>query len=200
MYDSLKGQVLASQVAVAAVDEAEVTLQTARAANRFANLMPSVRTGTGMYSHPGGAVQQPGGNRLHNRQGSGSSGNSGQQRGGVGLGPAPDYAQHLQGRGLDGRVQTSRKFMLCFGLSSESIQIDNIAESAPVVTPRPSRLPVVGGSRQTQMNNVSVGPSYQASPMLQRHNVGNNSLNGGFGNSMLGVPKATRRTGVPLQR
>lgn len=115
MYDSLKGQVMASQLAVAAGDEAEVTLQTARA-NRFTDRMPEMRAGTGIYSHPGGAVQQPGGNRLHNRQGSGSSGSSGQQRGGAGLGPASSYAQHLQGRGMGGRVHTGRKCMPYLGL------------------------------------------------------------------------------------
>jgi membrane protein involved in colicin uptake len=112
MYDTLKGRVMASHVAVAAGDEAEMTLQTVRATDRFADRMPGVRTGTGMYGHPGGAVQQPGGNRLHNRQGSGSSVNSGQQRGGIGLGPASSYSQHLQGRGLGGRVHTGRKCML----------------------------------------------------------------------------------------
>lgn len=112
MYDSLKGQVLANHVAVAAVDEAEVTLQTARATNRFADRLPGVRTGISMHSHPGGAVQPPGGNRLHNRQGSGVSGYSGQQRGGAGLAPAPNYAQYMQGCGLSGRVHTSRKSTL----------------------------------------------------------------------------------------
>lgn len=111
MYDSLKGQVMASQVAVAAGDEAEMTLQTARG-RRFIDRMPGARTGTGAYGHPGGAVQQPGGSRLHNRQGSGSSVSSGQQRGGIGIGPAPNYAQQLQGRGLGGRVHTGRRFML----------------------------------------------------------------------------------------
>lgn len=117
MYDSLKGQVMASRVAVAAGDEADMTLQTAQATNRFIDRMPGTRTGTGMYSHPGGAVQQPGGHRLHNRQGSSSFGSSGQQRGGVDLGPAPSYAQHLQGRGSGGRVHTGRKFMLCLALN-----------------------------------------------------------------------------------
>lgn len=115
MYDSLKGQVMAANVAVAAGDEAEMTLQTVRPANRFADRVPGVRTSTGMYSHPEGAVQQPGRNRLHNRQGSGSSGSSGQQRGSIGFGPAPSYPQHLQRRGLGGRVHTSRKLMLCLG-------------------------------------------------------------------------------------
>ncbi|KAF2632228.1 hypothetical protein BU25DRAFT_358985 [Macroventuria anomochaeta] len=178
MYNSLKQQVMVSQVAVAAGDEAELTLQTARG-NRFIDRMPGARTGTGVYSHPG-AVQQPGGSRLHNRQGSGSSGSSGQQRGGVGIGPAPTYASRLQGRGANARVHTG--------------------QSAPVGTPRQSRLPVLGGTRQAPVLNVNVGPPYQASPMLQRQSMGENGLNRGFGNSMLGGPKASRRSGGPLQR
>ena len=71
MYDTLKGQVMASQVAVAAGDEAEHTLQTVRG-NRSLDRMPGVRSGTGVYSHPG-VMQHPGGGRVHNRQGSGSS-------------------------------------------------------------------------------------------------------------------------------
>jgi hypothetical protein len=107
MYDALKGQVMASQVAVAAGDEAELTLQTGQG-NRFIDRMPGVRSGTGVYSHTG-MVQQPGGGRVHNRQGSGSSGSNGQQRGGIGIGPASTYASHLQGRDLAGRVHTGRK-------------------------------------------------------------------------------------------
>jgi hypothetical protein len=118
MYDSLKGQVMASQIAVAAGDEAEMTMQTARASGRFIDRMPGARTGTGVYGHPGGAVQQPGGNRLHNRHGSGSSGSGGQQRGGIALGSAPKYAQHLQGRAFSGRVHTGRKSMLFPDLGS----------------------------------------------------------------------------------
>lgn len=200
MYDSLKGQVMAANAAVAAGDEAKMTLQTVRAINRFADRMPGARTSTGMYSPPGGTVQQPGGNRLHNKQGSGSSGSSGQQRGGIGLGPAPSYSQHLQGRGMGGRVNTGRTFILVLLSISHGVRTDNIAESAPVGTPRPSRLPVVGGSRQPLMSNVNVGPSYQTSSLLQRQNVGNNSLNRGFFNSLLGVPKPSRRAGGPLQR
>ncbi|KAL1653482.1 hypothetical protein SLS61_003992 [Didymella pomorum] len=39
MYDSLKGQVMAANAAVAAGDEAKMTLQTVRAINRFADLL-----------------------------------------------------------------------------------------------------------------------------------------------------------------
>lgn len=107
MYDSLKVQVMASQVAVAAGDEAELTLQTARG-NRVIDRMPGARSGTGVYIHPSAAAKQSGASRLHNRQGSGCSGSSGQQRGGVGVGPAPSYTPHLQGRGLGGRIHIGR--------------------------------------------------------------------------------------------
>ena len=100
---------MASQVAMAAGDEAEHTLQTARG-SRFIDRLPGVRTGAGMYNHLS-EVQQSGGGRVHNRQGSGSSGSSKQQRGGIGLGPAPNYASHLQNRGLGGNVHTGRKYM-----------------------------------------------------------------------------------------
>lgn len=113
LYQSLKQQVMASQVAVAAGDEAEHTVQTARG-NRFVDRMPGVKTGTRVYTHPS-AMQQHGGNVSHIRQGSGSSGSSGQQRGGVGLGLAPTYTSQLQGRGLNLRAHTGRKSMTsCF--------------------------------------------------------------------------------------
>lgn len=107
MYDSLKQQVMASQVAVAAGDEAELTIQTARG-NRFIDRMPGARAGTGVYSHPG-IVQQPGGGRARNRTGSASSGSSVQQRGGVGISHVSTYASHLQGSGLGSRSQTGRE-------------------------------------------------------------------------------------------
>ena len=199
MYDTLKGQVMASQVAVAAGDEAEHTLQTVRG-NRSLDRMPGVRTGTGVYSHPG-VMQHPGGGRVHNRQGSGSSGSSGQQRGGVGLGPAPTYASHLQNRSLGGRVHPGRKSTVFLAIST---QCNNAAydfiEPASVGTPRQSRLPVLGGTRQAPILNANIGPPYQPSPMMQRQSMGDNALNRGFGNSMLGVAKASRRTGGPLQR
>lgn len=108
MYQTLKGQVMASQVAVAAGDEAENAIHTARG-ERFIQRMPGVRSGTGVYSHPG-AEQQTGGGRLHNRTGSRASGGNGQQQGSVGSGPT--YASHLQGRGMDVRGHSGRKSLL----------------------------------------------------------------------------------------
>lgn len=112
LYQTLKQQVMASQVAVAAGDEAEQTTQTARGI-RYIETMPGARTGTGVHSHPG----FPGG---HNRQSSGGLGNVGPQRGGPGLGPAPNYASHVQQRGLNGRVHTGRKSTLLNSFESST--------------------------------------------------------------------------------
>ncbi|KAH6615299.1 RXT2-like protein [Boeremia exigua] len=178
-YDSLKGQVMASHVASAAGDQAELTLQTARG-KRFIDRMPGARSGSGAYSQLNGAVQMPSGSRPHDRQGSGSSGSSGLQRGGAGVGPAPTYASHLQGRGLGGRAHPG--------------------QSASISTPRQSHLPVLGGTRQGPILNANIGSPYQASPMMQRQTVGGNRPANGLGNSMLGIPRASRRTTGPLQR
>jgi len=108
LYQALKAQVMASHVATAAGDEAEMTLQTARG-DRFIDRLPGTRTGTANYSQMG-RNQQMGGGRPHGRADSRSSGSSGQQqqqRGGISLGPA--YASHLQGRGLGGRMGTGRE-------------------------------------------------------------------------------------------
>lgn len=195
-YDSLKGQVMASHVAGAANDQAELALQTARG-KRFIDRMPGARSGTGVYSHPGGAVHQPVASRLHNRQGSASSGSSGLQRGGVGIGPALTHASYVQGRGLGGRTHTGRMSSLRNLNSNVS---DYHAESAPVGTPQQTRLPVLGSTRQAPVLNADLGTAYQASPMMQRQTVGENGSARGIGNSILGMPSAARRTGGPLQR
>jgi hypothetical protein len=105
LYQSLKAQVMASHVATAAGDEAELTLQSARG-EHFIERLPGTRTGTANYRQTG---MNQGSGRPHNRADSRSSGSSGQQRGGVGIGPM--YASHLQGRGL-GRTGTGRKFAI----------------------------------------------------------------------------------------
>jgi hypothetical protein len=107
LYQALKAQVMASHVATAAGDEAEMTLQTARG-DRFIDRLPGTRSGTANYS-------QMGGGRPHGRADSRSSGSSEQQRqqqqqqhrGGVGLGPA----FHLQSRGLGVRTGTGRELL-----------------------------------------------------------------------------------------
>ena len=112
MYESLKQQQMQSQLAVAAGDEAEVTLRGHRQIDR----MPGVRSGTDVYSHQSGSGQRSGGHHPHNRQGSGSSANSEHQRGGfgIGMGPVPTYASHVQGRGhgLRSQTHTGRKLVL----------------------------------------------------------------------------------------
>lgn len=102
-YQALKAQVMASHVATAAGDEADITLQTARG-DRFIDRLPGTRRGTANYSQTG---QHMGGDTSHGRNDSRSSGSSEQQRGGIGLGHS--YASHSQGRGLNGRGGTGRK-------------------------------------------------------------------------------------------
>ncbi|KAF2691310.1 hypothetical protein K458DRAFT_70033 [Lentithecium fluviatile CBS 122367] len=117
MYHSLKAQLMATHVATAAGDEAEFALHTARG-DRFVDRLPGVRTGTGttnLSQH--GPSQRHGGGSHHNRGGSGSSGDSGPQRGGVGL--APPWNSQLQGRGL-GRVHTGNKLSSCWNTFAAS--------------------------------------------------------------------------------
>jgi hypothetical protein len=105
LYQALKAQVMASHVATAAGDEAELTLQTARG-DRFIDRLPGTRVGSAAYNQMG-ASQRTGSGIAHHRDDSRSSGSSGQQRGGIGLGHR--YAPQLQGRGLGGRGGTGRR-------------------------------------------------------------------------------------------
>jgi uncharacterized membrane-anchored protein YhcB (DUF1043 family) len=105
LYQALKAQVMASHVAHAAGNEAELTLQTARG-DRFIDRLSGTRTGTAQYSQMG-ASQRTGGGRPYNRADSKSSGSSGQQRQGIRLSQC--YAPHLQGRGLGDRMCTGRE-------------------------------------------------------------------------------------------
>ncbi|KAH7414195.1 RXT2-like protein [Phaeosphaeria sp. MPI-PUGE-AT-0046c] len=161
-YQALKAQVMASHVATAAGDEAEITLQTARG-DRFIDKLPGTRRGTAIYSQAG---QHIGGDRAHGRNDSRSSDSSGQQRGGMGLGHS--FAPPLQGRRLGGRAGTGQSGQ--FGTPSQS---------------QASRLPVLGGTRQSTFQNVENGPRYRASPMDRQplrggvaQNLGNFSLSG----------------------
>jgi hypothetical protein len=100
LYQSLKSQFMSSQVAAAAGEEVEMTSRTARG-DQFIDRLPGTRTGTTNYNRTG--VGNPSGRpRQHGRVGSGSSGSSGQQRGGIGL--PPTFASHLQGRVYTGRM------------------------------------------------------------------------------------------------
>ncbi|KAJ4310776.1 hypothetical protein N0V94_008278 [Neodidymelliopsis sp. IMI 364377] len=71
MYRNLKSVVMVPQVAAAAGNEVEQTLDTAQR-NRFIDRVPGARSGAGAYSHVG-IGQQTGGGRIHNKAGSGSS-------------------------------------------------------------------------------------------------------------------------------
>lgn len=191
LYQALKAQVMASHVAHAAGNEAEITLQTARG-DRFIDRLPGTRTGTAQYSHMG-VNQRTGGVRLHNRADSRSSGDSGQHRQGIGL--SQHYAPHLQSRGLVDRVGSSRMSTasLWCALTHHSL------ETAPVGTPGHSprsRLPVLGGKRHNVLLNHGSGPSYPASPMT-RQALGSISRNvGNMGSFTLGGQgKKPRRLG-----
>jgi hypothetical protein len=103
MYQSLKAQVMASQVAVAAGDEVEMTSQTARG-DRFIDRIPGTRTGTANLNKVG-IGHSSNGTRQHIRAASGSSGNGGQLQGGIGL--PPTFTSHMQGRVYPDRVYPS---------------------------------------------------------------------------------------------
>ncbi|KAL5373391.1 hypothetical protein DPSP01_012749 [Paraphaeosphaeria sporulosa] len=142
-YESLKAQVMATQVVSAAGEEVDNTMHSIRQGDRFINKMPGTRTGTAHLSQLG-LNQQDGGGRLHNRAGSGSSGN-GEQR----IGGRPPLKPQLQSRAFGGRSNTS--------------------QLAPVGTPQGlgnqshrSQIPVMGGTRQNAFN-VEIGPPYRAS-------------------------------------
>jgi hypothetical protein len=81
MYQSLKAQVMASQVAVAAGDEVEMTSQTARG-DRFIDRIPGTRTGTANLNKVGIGLQ-----------------------GGIGL--PPTFTSHMQGRVYPDRMYPS---------------------------------------------------------------------------------------------
>jgi hypothetical protein len=104
LYQTLKAQVMASQVANAAGDEAEMAIHTARG-DRFVDRFPGARTGSANYSRTGTGQRLA--DRTHTRVDSRSSGSGEQQRGGVGLGRS--YGPNLPGHGLSGRLQPGRK-------------------------------------------------------------------------------------------
>lgn len=119
LYQSLKAQVMASHVASAAGDEADIALQTARG-DRFSDRLPETRTATASFSQKGAGNQQGAHGRQHNRAGSGSSGSSGQQRGGLGLGQQWNMPPqgHSVGRFYNSRTCSNLSFgLLSFGLA-----------------------------------------------------------------------------------
>ena len=106
LYQAQKAQLMASQVAHAAGDEAEFTLHSARG-DRFIDRFPGARSGTAYFSQTG--TTQLAGDRLHKRIVSRSSGSSGRQQPG-GIHAGPPFDSQLQGRGLGSRVHVDRKF------------------------------------------------------------------------------------------
>lgn len=195
LYQSLKAQVMASHVANAAGDEAELALHTARG-DRFIDRLPGTRTGSASFAQMG-MSQQPGGGRLHNRADSRSSGSGGQQQSGVALGP--NYSSHLQGRGLAGRMGTGRKFALHSILAQDCFKNVKLTclESAPVGTPSQahrSRLPVLGGTRQNAFLNAESGPPYQASPITRQPMGGGVARNAGSF-ALGGAGRTSRKSG-----
>ncbi|KAL1791855.1 hypothetical protein ACET3X_009606 [Alternaria dauci] len=172
-YQALKGQVNLTHVAQAAGDEAAYTLRAARG-DRFIDRLPGTRTGTANYNQIN-MSQQAGVGRMHNRDVSRSSENSGRhQQGGIHIGPP--FNPQLQRRGLGGRNSTGH--------------------SAAVGTPaqaHKSQLPVLGGSRQPPYLSQDIGSSYHNSPMT-RQPVASGLGPRGLGNFSLGG-KSSRRTG-----
>ncbi|KAF2447958.1 hypothetical protein P171DRAFT_235289 [Karstenula rhodostoma CBS 690.94] len=153
IYESLKAQVMATQVANAAGEEVNHTMHSIRQGDRFIDKIPGTRSGTANLNQLG-LNQQRGGGRLHNRAGSGSSGSSGQRTGG-----RLQFNPQLQSRIFGGRSNTS--------------------QSAPVGTPHGlgnqshrSQIPVMGGTRQNAFN-IDIGPPYRASPTTRQPLTGN---------------------------
>lgn len=120
LYQSLKAQVMASQVATAATDEAENTIHTA-SRDRFVDRIPGARSGLQQRFNQF-SVGYPG-SRRHDRQGSGSSG------------------------GNDGRANETRNIGLGSSWNNHAQNVRSwTAQSAPASnTPSQhrSRLPVV---------------------------------------------------------
>ena len=105
-YQALKGQVNLTHVARAAGNEAAHTLQNARG-DRFIDRLPGTRTGTANYSQTN-MSHQAGGGRMHNRDFSRSSENSGRlQQSGIHIGPP--FNPSLQRRVLGGRNNIGRE-------------------------------------------------------------------------------------------
>lgn len=112
LYQSLKAQVMASQVANAAGDEADHALRAVRG-DRFIDRIPGTRTGTVNLKRLS-SIQQTGDRKAHDRNISRSSGSSGQKQGGIGIGPS--YASQLQARGLNSRAHTGRELKAFSGV------------------------------------------------------------------------------------
>lgn len=162
LYQSLKAQVMASQVATAATDEAENTIHTA-SRDRFVDRIPGTHRGLQQHFNQFN-VGYPGG-RRHDRQGSSSSG------------------------GNEGQVHKTRNIGLGSSWNSQAQNTRNwAAQSAPVSRTPPqhrSRLPVVAQSntRGNTFLSADTGSQFQNTPMTRQplHSFNAHTLGGGGG-------------------
>lgn len=148
LYQSLKAQVMASQVVNAAGDEADFALNSVRV-DRFVDRIPGARSGNATLGQL--AANQQSEARQHIRAGSGSSGNGTQQRSGLANGPP--WHSHLQTRGYGSAMHTG---------TAMSAGTPRFAQETR------NQLPVLGGARQEAFVNSASGRSYHASPMLRQ--------------------------------
>ncbi|KAH7130639.1 hypothetical protein B0J11DRAFT_257883 [Dendryphion nanum] len=148
LYQSLKAQVMASQVVTAASDAADLTLHSARG-DRYVGRIPGVQTMAGNSSQPGMNEHMARKGR-HERNESVSSGSVGQRRGGIGVGPA--WNSQLQSHGLGNRAYSGHQLGAGNGASQSQ--------------PR-SRLPVLGSTRANPFPATETGNGYQGSPMTR---------------------------------
>lgn len=109
LYQSLKAQVMATQVAHAAGEDVDTALDTIRQGDRFIDRFPGVRSGAANVGH-GSTMQQRGGVHSHNPGRSGSSEGGGIHGGGGGLRLNPP----LQARMFGGRMNAPRTSILSY--------------------------------------------------------------------------------------
>ncbi|RMZ69207.1 RXT2 [Pyrenophora seminiperda CCB06] len=178
LYQGLKAQVMASHVAHAAGDEAAYTLQTARR-DRFIDRLPGTRTGSSNYNQMA-MPQQPGSNRLHERDMSRSSGSSGRQRQGGGVQQAPPFHPHLQGRGLTSRVHTSRKFHIILShFTFYKLSMLTPSQKNPLPSPpRPNPIKAASPSSVERVK-TPISTLTRASPMMIRQPIASGGGGGG---------------------
>lgn len=181
LYQSLKAQVMASQVATAATDEAENTIHTA-SRDRFVGRIPGARSGLQQHFNQFN-VGYPGG-RCHDRQGSGSSG------------------------GNEGQVHKTRNIGLGSSWNGQAQNTRNwTAQSAPVSRTPPqhrSRLPVVAQSntRGNTFLSADTGSQFQNTPMTRQplHTLGGGGGGGGGYGFSTGMKIGKQQIDGPLNR
>ena len=117
LYQSLKAQVMATQVAHAAGEDVDTALDTIRQGDRFIDKFPGVRSGTANVRQVG-AKHQCGGVYSHNPGRSGSS-----EGGGIQSGSGLRHNPPLQARMLGGRTSAPRTHMLSL-YCNQNVQAD----------------------------------------------------------------------------